>query len=171
MPKISDYAAAGDYTKVEPDVYAGTIVSANVVMDKDNPALPATDQYGKNRLLLKVQLDEQDDEGNPIELQRQLAISYGKNNSTGQHAALAVLLAAAMGVPAGDAAQKHVTTEQLIGKRVRVRTDNVEKNGTTYTNILDFMAMRKNAPSAPTRGTAAALGIDEDLDLEDEIPF
>lgn len=168
MPAISQYESAKDYTSVEPDIYPATITHCSVVMDPKAPQMPLRDQYDKNRLLVKVELvGEVGPDGGPIELRRQLAISYGKNNTTGQHAALAVMIAAAMGVPAGDAAQKHVTTEDLVGKKVRVRTDNIEKNGTTYTNIVDFLP-----PARPRQAAAAKpILVDDPALNDDEIPF
>lgn len=170
MPAISQYESGKDYSSVQPDIYFATITHCAVVMDPKDERVPLTDQYGKNRVLVKVTLDDEvGPDGGPIELRRQLAISYGKNNTTGQHAALALLIAAACGIAAGNAAQKHVTTEELVGKRVRVRTDNVEKNGTTYTNIVDFLPPARQRPAA---APVAKPPIVDDLALGDEeIPF
>ncbi len=175
MPAIGQYAAEPKRPEIEPDVYAGQITLAAVVMDKDNPALPLTDKWGKNRLQIKVQLEELDDEGNPIELRRQLAIAYGQTGGT--YAALAQLIQAVTGVKCGDKAQRNVTTEQLQGAKIRVQTAIVEKDEKTYTNIVGFFAPKKSGalpagqtpPIVAAHAPASAVGLDED-DLS-SLPF
>lgn len=145
--QIGQFAAAKDYSRVEDDIYEATISACSVVMDPAKPAIALEDKYGKKRLLIVVHLDHKvGNDGGPIELRRQLPISYGKNNSTGTHSALAVLIQAAVGIPAGDASQRHVTTEELVGKKLRVQTRNVTKDDKTYTNLVDFLAPRKAEP-------------------------
>jgi hypothetical protein len=147
--QIGQFASAKNYSKVAPGVYDGVVVKCEVVMDPDKPEAPLVDKYGKKRLLVEIVLDNvRDDAGGPITLARRLPISYGKNNSTGTHAALAVLIEAAMDVRAGNPAQGHVTTEQLEGKRLQVLTKNVTKDDKTYSNIVDFLAPKK-APAVP----------------------
>lgn len=176
MPAIGQYAAEPKRPDIEPDVYAGQITLAAVVMDKDNPAVPLTDKWGKNRLQIKVQLEELDDEGNPIELRRQLAIAYGQTGGT--YAALAQLIQAVTGVKCGDKAQRNVTTEQLQGAKIRVQTAIVEKDDKTYTNIVGFFAPKKagavpagtpTALVAPPHRPATDVGLDDD-DLS-SLPF
>lgn len=189
MPVIGQYAPEILPPKLEDDVYHGIITKCNVVMDKDNPALAATNQWGKNQVSVTIQLDdERDDEGNPIELRRWINISYGQ--SKGTYAPLAQLIQAATGIKTGDKAQRNVTTEELTGKRLRVQTANVvsEKDGKPYCNLVGFFAPRKSGaippgqptalvapPQAAPKTAAARLGLDEDAldDLPEDtsLPF
>lgn len=176
MPLISAFAKSVASSVVEDDVYVATIVSAEV--EKDETGLPKEDNYGKNRLLVKFELDDAvGEDGGPIVVRRSYAISYGAMGGT--QAALAIMIGAAMGMPANDKAVRHVTTEQLEGRKVRVQTGAVERDGRTYTNVLNVLPPPKGqraaapAPVAqkPANGTATALGIDEDMLLEDDLPF
>ena len=55
------------------------------------------DKWGKNRLLVVVELDDiTADDGEPVRLRRSFAISYGKNTTTGQSSALVQMIAVAM---------------------------------------------------------------------------
>ena len=142
--QIGQFASAKNYSKVAPGVYDGVVVKCEVVMDQANPEAPFVDKYGKKRLRVEVELEHvKGDDGGPVTLTRQLPISYGKNNLTGTHAALAVLIEAVMDIPAGNPAQGHVTTEQLTGKRVQIIAKNVTKDDKTYSNIVDFLAPKK----------------------------
>lgn len=171
MTLISSYAKQAAAPTVEDDVYLASIVSAEV--EKNPDGTNKEDAYGKNRLLVKFELDDlEDDAGGPITLRRSYAISYGAMGGT--QAALAIMIGAAMGMPANDKAVRHVTTEQLEGRIVRVQTGTVERDGRTYTNILNVLPPPK--AKAPKPKTAEAkLGVEEDsfadLPLEDEIPF
>lgn len=180
MPAIGQYAAQTTYAAVPDDIYEATICHASVVMDTANPALPATDKFGKNRLLVKFELDnEVDDAGGPVELRRQFAISYGATGGT--YAALAQLIQATMGVKCGDKAQRHVTTEELVGKKLRVQTATVDKDDKTFCNVIGTFAPKKPpalavAPAprpaaiAPApQNTAQRAGLEE-ADLAD-LPF
>jgi len=150
MPTIGNFEIKKQYTNLDPDVYFGTITECEVEMEK---GLPKLDDYGKNRIRLVVQIESQyDDEGNEVTLRRSLPISYGKNNQTQKWADLANLIQICTGTPQGNPAQKSVTTEEVIGKKLRVKTINVEKNGNTYTNIDDFMPL----PKATARPQPAA---------------
>jgi hypothetical protein len=164
MPQISQYAkSTGSSSQVDDDIYLAKIVSAEV--EKDADGLPKEDAYGKNRLLVKFELaDAEDDAGGPITLRRSYAISYGAMGGT--QAALAVMIGAAMGMHANDRAVRHVTTEQLEGKMVRVQTGTVERDGKTYTNILNVLPPPKSKP-APARQQA----LDEAPLDDDSIPF
>jgi hypothetical protein len=144
MPLISSYAKqSGSSSVVDDEVYLATIVSAEVEMEN---GLPKEDSYGKNRLLVKFELSEMSDNaGGPITLRRSYAISYGAMG--GQQAALAIMIGAAMGVPANDKSVRHVTTEQLEGRVVRVQTGTVERDGKTYTNVLNVLPPPKNRPA------------------------
>jgi hypothetical protein len=170
---IGAYAAKSDYSTVPDDIYEATITHASVVMDKDAPNIPATDKWGKNRLLVKVELDtETDDAGGPIELRRQFAISYGQTGGT--YAALANLIQAVTGIKNGDKAQRNVTTEELVGKKLRVQTATVERDDKTYTNIVATFAPKKArevalAPAPAPR--ASAQQVADEAALDDEIPF
>jgi hypothetical protein len=178
MGSISQYAVTKDRSIIEPDVYPATISHCSVVMEN---GLPKLDQYGKTRLLVRVTLDDETGpDGGPIELQRSLAISYGRNSQTGVYAAMAQLIQAATGIPCGDKAQPHVMTEDLLGKPLRVQTDNVESNGAVYTNIVSFLPVKKRDPKAAPAAKpvppqfqhkpAAAPEPEPDYD-EQEIPF
>jgi hypothetical protein len=174
MPLISSYAKqSGSSSVVDDDVYLATIVSAEVEMEN---GLPKEDSYGKNRLLVKFELSEMSDNaGGPITLRRSYAISYGAMG--GQQAALAIMIGAAMGVPANDKSVRHVTTEQLEGRVVRVHTGTVERDGKTYTNILNVLPPPKrrveaskaaSIPEALQRAKALGL-VDEEVIGEDEL--
>lgn len=169
MPAIGNFATGGgDFASVPDDIYPATITHASVVMDKDNPNMPATDKWGKNRLLVKFELDdEKDDAGGPIELRRQFAISYGQTGGT--YAALANLIQAATGIKNGDKAQRHVTTEELVGKKVRVQTATVEKDDKTYTNVVGTFAPKKAAVAA--RPVISQQQIDDEAPIDDDLPF
>jgi len=138
---ISQYAAGSDRTVIEPDVYPATITNAAVLMENGKAKI---NKYGKTQIAIGVLLDnEVGPDGGPVELRRTLSISYGRNNASGNYSELAKLIEAACDVACGDAAQRHVTTEQLIGKHLRVQTTNTDKDGRIYTNIAGFLAPRK----------------------------
>jgi hypothetical protein len=175
MPAISQYAkSSGSSSQVDDDIYLAKIISAEV--EKDNDGSPKEDAYGKNRLLVKFELaDAEDDAGGPITLRRSYAISYGAMGGT--QAALAVMIGAAMGMAANDKAVRHVTTEELEGKMVRVQTGTVERDGKTYTNILNVLPPPKrrveaskaaSIPEALQRAKALGL-VDEEVIGEDEL--
>lgn len=166
MPQIGQYATEKARAVIEPDLYTATITAAEIVMDKDKPGIPMIDQWGKSRLLLKVELDDEIGPDNgPIELRRQLAISYGQ--TAGTYAALAQLIQAVTGVKCGDHMQRQVTTEELVGAKVRVQTAIVEKDGKSYTNIVGFFAPKR----AAARPAPAPIEQTTDEELEDDIPF
>jgi hypothetical protein len=167
MPSIGQYAKQKLANLIEDDLYSGVISHCEVVMDPTNPKVALVDQWDKNRLLIKVVLDGPvDDAGGPVELRRQLAISYGQ--SAGTYSALAQLIEAATGIKRGDKAQRHVTTEELVGKAIRVQTAVVEKDDRTFVNIVGFLA-----PKKPREAIRAMLQDDPDETIvsDDELPF
>ena len=176
-PVIGAYAPEPPRPQIEDDVYAGQITKCFVLMDEKNPALAAMNEWGKNQIQIVVQLEELDDDGNPIELRRRLNISYGQ--TAGTYSALAQLIQAATGVKCGEKAQRNVTTEQLQGARLRVQTAAVSKDERTYINITGFFAPKKSGaipPGTPTalvapppvHAEAKDLGIEADLS---ELPW
>lgn len=178
MPVIGEFYVEAPKPSLEPDVYPATISVCTIVMDIANPKLPETDKWGKNRLLVKVVLDnEVGPDNGPIELSRKVAISYGQ--TAGTYSALAQLIQATLGIKCGDKAQRNVTTEQLLNAKVRVQTAVVEKDDKTYLNIVGFFAPKKAqapeavaepAPLAAVKTPAARLGIEDDGSLDD-LPF
>jgi hypothetical protein len=174
MPAIGQYAAQSSYAAVPDDIYEAEITSAEIVMDKTDPRIPETDKWGKNRIRIRFALDDQiGDDGGPVELSRLFAISYGA--TAGTYAALANLIQATTGIKCGDKAQRNVTTEQLVGKALRVQVANVEKDDKTFCNVVGTFAPKakpaaaRPAPVAAPKTAAAKLGLDDD-DL-DSIPF
>ena len=170
---------------LDNDVYAATITLAKPVLDPATGSFAITEN-GKAQVDLRFQLDDEtDDEGNPIVLYRsKMAVSYGQY--AGKWADWATLIAAALGIPEGDKAQRNVDTDDLQGKKVRVQTAKVAStkgDGKVYVNCVGYLAPKKAKPApvaalvdypatvaAPAAKTAAAkLGLDED-DLSD-IPF
>lgn len=149
---LGQFASESKFTILEEDIYTGSIVSAK--MDTDDAGAPKADKFGKYRLILKVRVDGvTDDEGEPVDLRRSLAISYGKNNQTQKWADLARLIEITFGIPCGDKQQGNIDADDFRGKPVRFKTINVEKDGKTFTNIESFMPVAKNG--AP-RATAPA---------------
>lgn len=176
MPLISSFAKQAAAPTVEDDVYLATVVFAEV--ERDDQGLPKEDQYGKNRLLVKFELDDLNGEdGGPVVVRRSYAISYGAMGGT--QAALAIMIGAAMGMPANDKAVRHVTTEELLEKKVRVQTGTVERDGRTYTNVINVLpppksrsAQAKPAPKTVEARLGVGAGTFDDLPLdESEIPF
>ena len=143
MGNISQFAKESSHTILHPDVYSGTITSAEV--DMDEKGSPKLDKYLKNRIVIRVTVDNQfDDDGKAVTLRRSLPISYGKNSQTSKWADLANLITIVSGIAQGAQAQKEVMTEEFVGKRLRFNTINVEKDGIVYTNIDMFLAMPKD---------------------------
>jgi len=143
MGNISQFAKESSYTILAEDIYSGTITSAEV--DMDEKGAPKLDKYLKSRIVIRVAVDNQfDDDGKAVTLRRSLPISYGKNNKTSKWADLSNLITIVSGIAQGAQAQKEVTTEEFVGKRLRFKTMNVEKDGNVYTNIELFMAMPKD---------------------------
>jgi hypothetical protein len=166
---------------LDNDVYAATITLAKPVMENGTFAIT---ENGKAQVDFRFQLDDEtDDEGNPIVLYRsKMAVSYGQY--AGKWADWATLIAAALGIPEGDKAQRNVDTDDLQGKKVRVQTAKVAStkgDGKVYVNCVGYLAPKKAkvpgpaipapaaAPAAKT--PAAKLGLaEDDLDLEN-LPF
>ena len=143
MGNISQFAKESSYTILEEDIYSGTITSAEV--DLDEKGAPKLDKYLKSRIVIRVAVDNQfDDDGKAVTIRRSLPISYGKNSQTGKWADLSNLITIVSGIAQGAQAQKEVETEEFVGKRLRFKTVNVEKDGNVYTNIELFMAMAKD---------------------------
>lgn len=172
---------------LDNDVYAATITLAKPVLDPATGSFAITEN-GKAQVDLRFQLDDEtDDEGNPIVLYRsKMAVSYGQY--AGKWADWATLIAAALGIPEGDKAQRNVDTDDLQGKKVRVQTAKVAStkgDGKVYVNCVGYLAPKKakvpgpaipapvaQAPAAKT--PEARLGIDEgSLDglTDDDLPF
>ena len=163
---------------LDNDVYAATITLAKPVMENGTFAIT---ENGKAQVDFRFQLDDEtDDEGNPIVLYRsKMAVSYGQY--AGKWADWATLIAAALGIPEGDKAQRNVDTDDLQGKKVRVQTAKVAStkgDGKVYVNCVGYLAPKKAkvpgpaipAPvAAPAHRPAADVGLDED-DLS-SLPF
>jgi len=170
---IGTYAASTSYASVPDDIYPATVTHAEVMMDKDDPRLPFTDKFGKNRLRVKFTLDEEVGPDNgPIELSRQFAISYGATGGT--YAALASFIEACMGIKCGDKAQRNVRPSELLERKLRVQVKNVEKDDKTFCNVVGTFAPKKTAvaprpTAAPATSAAASVGLEEG-DLDD-LPF
>jgi hypothetical protein len=163
---------------LDNDVYAATITLAKPVMENGTFAIT---ENGKAQVDLRFQLDDEtDDEGNPIVLYRsKMAVSYGQY--AGKWADWATLIAAALGIPEGDKAQRNVDTDDLMNKKVRVQTAKVAStkgDGKVYVNCVGYLAPKKAkvpGPAIPApvaaKTTAAKLGLaEDDLDLE-SMPF
>lgn len=173
MPKISDFAPAKDYSRVEEGRYPATITKAEIQRNPDGTAIE--NQWGKTQILFHFELEnETDAAGGPIELRRKLSISYGA--MAGAYAPLAMLIQAATGIKCGDKAQRNVTTEQLVGARLLVDTENVEKDDKTYTNVTGFKPYKVTRPAATVTNIPEAVRrsqqlADEEPLLDEEIPF
>lgn len=167
---------------LDNDVYPATITLARPVMDPATGSFAITEN-GKAQVDLRFQLDdEQDDEGNPIVLYRsKMAVSYGQY--AGKWADWSTLIAAALGIPEGDKAQRNVDTDALMGKKVRVQTAKVAStkgDGKVYVNCVGYLAPKRERPvtwspapvvapapvAAPAKSAAAQL--EEDLG---DLPF
>jgi hypothetical protein len=134
---IGQYAKETSFANVPEDVYPGRITSFELEMENNTPKV---DAYGKNRVIIKVRLhNEVDEEGNPIVLRRSLPVSYGQNIQTQKWSDLAVLTRICTGIPEGDPQQKQIADSDYVNKDLRVKTVNVQKNGSVYTNIDAFM--------------------------------
>lgn len=183
MPGLGQYAKETSYKNLENDIYTGTIRKAEVEMED---GVAKVDKYGKNRVLIWVEIDgETDDSGMPVELRRSLPISYGQNAQTKKWSDLANLVTVLTGIAQGSPEQKKVEEKEFVGKRLRVQTENVENNGRVYTNIVSFLAMPKNQTRSgqpagtvdglmrSQRAAAAALPEvdDEFAGIEDTVPF
>lgn len=165
---------------LDNDVYPATITLAKPVMENGTFAIT---ENGKAQVDLRFQLDDEtDDEGNPIVLYRsKMAVSYGQY--AGKWADWSTLIAAALGIPEGDKAQRNVDTDDLLHKEVRVQTAKVAStkgDGKIYVNCVGYLAPKKARPAAaavpapvaapaPVHAPAAAVGLAE-ADLED-LPF
>jgi hypothetical protein len=167
---------------LDNDVYAATITLAKPVMENGTFAIT---ENGKAQVDLRFQLDDEtDDEGNPIVLYRsKMAVSYGQY--AGKWADWATLIAAALGIPEGDKAQRNVDTDDLQGKKVRVQTAKVAStkgDGKVYVNCVGYLAPKKAKPApvaalvdypatvaAPAHRPAADVGLEDD-DLS-SLPF
>jgi hypothetical protein len=164
---------------LQNDFWPATITLAKPVMDPATGSFAITEN-GKAQVDLRFQLEELDDEGNPIILYRnKMAVSYGQY--AGKWADWAQLIEAALGIPGGDKAQRNVDTDQLLNQKVRVQTAKVAStkgDGKIYTNCVGYAAPKKAkvpgpaipAPApAPTHRPAADVGLtDEDLE---SLPF
>ena len=131
------------------------------------------ESYGKTVCDVSFAIDG--DESQTV--RRRYSISFGQNTQSGAWAAFAELLAAACGVPCGAKNQRQLGTEDLEGQNVRVVLKRVEKNGKSYLNVVNVLAPRKGARSAPEGGQVQ--GSKERFkfegppppEIEDEIPF
>lgn len=166
---------------LQNDFWPATITLTRPVMDPATGSFAITEN-GKAQVDLRFQLEELDDEGNPIVLYRnKMAVSYGQY--AGKWADWAQLIEAALGIPGGDKAQRNVDTDQLLNQKVRVQTAKVAStkgDGKIYTNCVGYAAPKKARPAAaavpapvaapaPVHAPAAAVGLAE-ADLED-LPF
>jgi hypothetical protein len=172
--------------KLENDLHPATITFAKPVMD------PATGTFmvnenAKTMIDFRFQLDELDDEGNPIVLFRnKMSVSYGQY--AGKWSDYAQLIEAALGIEAGNKAQHNIDTDEFLNKRVRVQTAKVpakDGSGKVYTNAVGYFAPKRPAQAkavprintelvreaiaADPKGAAAKLGLEE-ADLQD-LPF
>lgn len=167
--------------QVDNDVYPALITLCRPVMDPANPSLCLLNDNHKSMVDLRFQLDELDDEGNPIVLYRnKMSVSYGQY--AGKWADWSMLIEATLGIPGGDKAQHNVDTDELLNKRCRVQTAKVpskKNDGQVYTNVVGYFAPKKARPTsepapaaepAPApKTTAQRVGL-EDADLAD-LPF
>jgi hypothetical protein len=155
---------------LQNDFWPATITLAKPVMDPATGSFAITEN-GKAQVDLRFQLEELDDEGNPIVLYRnKMAVSYGQY--AGKWADWAQLIEAALGIPGGDKAQRNVDTDQLLNQKVRVQTAKVAStkgDGKIYTNCVGYAAPKKAkvpgpaipAPvAAPAHRPAADVGLD-----------
>lgn len=166
MSDISDFAPAKDYSRVEEGRYPATITSAEVQKNPDGT--PIENQWGKTQILFKFELEnETGADGGPIELRRKLSISYGA--MAGTYAPLAVLIQAALGIKCGDKNQRNVNTKQLVGSRLLLDTENVEKDGKTYTNVTGFKPYK--VTGRPVTNIPQAIARTQELQREDERPL
>jgi len=146
------------FRNLPPGIYSGTITQA--APEKSDDGSVVVDKWGRQRIIIKVALFDDNGDGNTVEVRRYFAISYGQSKDSGRWSALAEFLEAVTGTKCGDKAQQNIKGKDILGKPLRVKTANVEKDGKTYTNMVEFFP----ANASDTRPPAAA-------EIEDEIPF
>lgn len=170
---------------LENDLHPATVTWAKPVMDPANPDMFLLNDSHKTMIDFRFQLDELDDEGNPIVLYRnKMAVSYGQY--AGKWADYAQLIEATLGVECGSKAQHTIDTDEFLNKRCRVQTAKVlakDGSGKIYTNAVGYFAPKKAAATAaaprpapaataPARTSAEILNDDlGDLPFDDGIPF
>ena len=142
---------------LDNDVYAATITFAKPVIDPATGTF-AVNENGKTMIDFRFQLDELDDEGNPIVLYRnKMSVSYGQY--AGKWSDYAQLIEAALGIEAGNKAQHNIDTDEFLNKRVRVQTAKVpakDGSGKVYTNAVGYFAPKKQS-AAPKAAPVARL--------------
>lgn len=190
---IGTYQPPKNYSVVPDGLYPAHVVDAYILMaccapkkcvhthTAENPIVPEIDKWGKSRIAVKFELDDEVGPDNgPISINRYFSISYGATGGT--FAALATFIQAVTGIKCGDKTQRNVKPSDLIGKPLEIFAENVESNGAMRTNITKTLSPKpqvaKPAPvTAPApapvaaKTTAAKLGLaEDDLDL-DSMPF
>lgn len=162
---------------LDNDLHPATITWAKPVMDPANPSLFLLNDSHKTMVDFRFQLDELDDEGNPIVLYRnKMGVSYGQY--AGKWADYAQLIEATLGVECGNKAQQNIDTDEFLNKRCRVQTAKVpakDGSGKIYTNAVGYFAPKKARPAAePTPAVAVQTAVEKTGLTEDdlsELPF
>ena len=136
MP-LGDFDKSGG-TAVDPGMYDAIIESAHVLYEN---GLPKVNDNGKNLIDVMFVLDTE------TKLRRRYTISFGQNSQTKAYAAFAKVIEAALGIRAGDPAQKAVEEESFAGQRVRIV---VETNDRGYSDIVTVMPPATKSTPRPT---------------------
>src|ERR1700761_5172087 len=127
---------------LDNDLYPATITRAQPVMENGTFAIS---ENGKAMVDMRFQLEELDDEGNPIVLYRnKMPVSFGQY--AGKWSDWSMLIEAALNIPCGDKAQHNVDTDDLMNCKLRVQTAKVPSkkgDGKIYTNVVGYFAPKK----------------------------
>jgi|SRR5579875_470518 len=142
---------------IEDGIYEGVVKSVEFVTEADGSY--QTNERGAKRV--KIVIDVLDEDGNVLRpLTRRAWVSFGVRK-TGEPSIFSAFLQAATGIRAGDMAQMELTSQDVVGKSLRVL---VEHSPDGYINIGKFLPPAKRSGRVLPSSTRAS---DIDIDLSE----
>ena len=168
MTSISSYLKPRSTSLLDEDTYDFTITKAEV--RKENGVIVYNDKDQPSAVITFTIDGYEDDAGGPILVDKWFTITYGKSHK-GPWAGLAQLIEAVLGIPCGDAAQRHVTFEDLLGKKGRAAIIHHVKDGNTYMRVDKVMKLKTaaaNGARPAARPVAPAPSMDSETALSDD---